>query len=181
MNQQDKDITINALLEHELELDNYNGNDNRKHYKYHKHRSLSPKQKQIEWRRQRVHQLLIMCLNSYEIADALKISSRPTITRDIQQIKETIVNELKYHVTERLPFEFDRCLQNNNLVLKEAWRIVASCENNGDNRTKLQALTLIEQSTNNRINLITNVSVVTESLQQVEKMKQEIQQSSDRS
>ncbi|MGA7367621.1 MAG: hypothetical protein WBX01_00700 [Nitrososphaeraceae archaeon] len=96
-------------------------------------------------------------MNSYEICDALKISSRPTITRDIQWWKQQFVNELKYHIQDRLPMEFSRCLENNNLCLREAWRVVASSEAKGDNRTKLQALTLIEQTTSHRIELLRDI------------------------
>lgn len=69
--------------------------------------------------------------------------------------------------------EFSRCLENNNLCLKEAWRVVASSESRGDNRTKLQALTLIEQTTSHRIELLTNVSILQESMKYVDEARRE--------
>jgi hypothetical protein len=174
MTEEDINSTNNVPSEHETEPNDSN-NDNKRHYKHHKHRNPSPKQQQIEWRRQKVYQLLIMGLNSYEIADTLKITSRPTITRDIQIIKEQSVSHLRHHITNRLPFEFERCLENNNLVTKEAWRVVQHCDNIGDNRTKLQALALIEQSTSHRIELLTNGHIVQSSIEQIEHMKEEVE------
>jgi transcriptional antiterminator len=100
--------------------------------------SQKNKQDNIQWRRDKVQELLVKGYNHYEIASALQIS-RPTITRDIQYLNECTKQNIKRYIDERLPEEYEKCLVGLNAITKEAWNTAANTE---DKREKIQALSL---------------------------------------
>jgi len=61
----------------------------------------------ISWRRDFVLQKLSQGWNQTQIAKELKLHTS-TISLDAQYLKERARNELKTHLTERLPFEHAR-------------------------------------------------------------------------
>jgi DNA-binding NarL/FixJ family response regulator len=67
--------------------------------------ALTLHKKQIEWRRSKVHELLIKGYNQYDIADALQIS-QPTISRDVHFLSLKAKEEIRHHIEDRLPFEY---------------------------------------------------------------------------
>jgi DNA-binding transcriptional regulator LsrR (DeoR family) len=79
-----------------------------------------------------VHELLIKGYNQYDIADALQIS-QPTISRDVQFLSLKAKEEIKHHIEDRLPFEYNKCLAGINAVLREAWSIVVTNGSNNNN------------------------------------------------
>jgi transposase len=81
---------------------------------------MTMNQEQIEWRRNKVQELVVKGNNHYEIASILKVS-RPTITRDIQYLREQAKGNIRKYVNERLPEEYEKCLAGLNVILKEAW------------------------------------------------------------
>jgi DNA-binding transcriptional regulator LsrR (DeoR family) len=56
--------------------------------------SAKRERSQIEWRRNKVHQLLVRGYNQYEIADTLKIS-QPTISRDLDFLRKRAHQDLQ--------------------------------------------------------------------------------------
>jgi DNA-directed RNA polymerase specialized sigma24 family protein len=62
-----------------------------------------------------VQELLVKGYNQYEIASMLQIS-RPTITKDIQYIRQQAQENLKSHIQDRLPEEYQHCLTGINHV-----------------------------------------------------------------
>lgn len=60
------------------------------------------KKDNVQWRRNKVQELLVKGYNHYEIASTLQIS-RPTITRDIQYLSLCAKQNIKKYIDERLP------------------------------------------------------------------------------
>ena len=84
--------------------------------------SAKRERSQIEWRRNKVQELVVKGYNQYEIADTLKIS-QPTISRDLDFLKRQAQENLKTHIQNKLPEEYQRCLTGMNQVLKLSWQI----------------------------------------------------------
>ena len=70
-----------------------------------------------DWRRSKVRELIVKGYNHYEIANTLQIP-RPTITKDIQYLRNQDKENLQNHVQERLPQEYENCMTGINRVLQ---------------------------------------------------------------
>jgi hypothetical protein len=92
----------------------------------------------VQWRRNKVQELLVKAYNHYEIASTLQISG-PTITRDIQYLRECAKENIKKYIDERLPEEYEKCLVGLIAILREVWNTSQQTE---DKREKIQALSL---------------------------------------
>jgi hypothetical protein len=121
---------------------------------------MSQKKDNIEWRRNKVQELLVKGYNHYEIATILQIS-RPTITRDIQYLEECAKQNIKKYIDERLPEEYEKCLVGLNAITKEAWNTAQSTE---DGREKIQALSLAKECYSMKLDLLTNATVVDDAI-----------------
>jgi predicted metal-dependent peptidase len=114
------------------------------------------KGKMIEWRRNKVQQLLVQGHSQWDIVDELQID-QSTVSRDIQCLRQQAQENLKSHIQNKLPEEYERYLTGMNQVLRLSWQIannnsrhVGQEQNDngntlttGDDRTRLQALSLI--------------------------------------
>ena len=67
----------------------------------------NPSKKQVDWRRNKVLELLVQGQNQYDIAEALQIS-QPTISRDVQYLRSKATEDIKLHINEKLPEEYQR-------------------------------------------------------------------------
>ena len=65
----------------------------------------TPFKKQVDWRRNKVLELLVQGQNQYDIAEALQIS-QPTISRDVQYLKAKAKEDIELHINEKLPEEY---------------------------------------------------------------------------
>ena len=109
-------------------------------------------QLQIEWRKAKVLELSSQGYNQIEIATNLEVD-RSIVSRDIAYLKQKVHENLKTHIQDKLPEEYQNCMTGINQVLKICWEIVNKSRNmnndNGqtvtmtDNKTVLQALALI--------------------------------------
>ena len=109
-------------------------------------------QLQIEWRKAKVLELSSQGYNQIEIATNLEVD-RSIVSRDIAYLKQKAHENLKTHIQDKLPEEYQNCMTGINQVLKICWEIVNKSRNmnndNGqtvtmtDNKTVLQALALI--------------------------------------
>src|ERR687888_1704793 len=118
------------------------------------------KKDSIEWRRNKVQELLVKGYNHYEIASILQIS-RPTITRDIQYLSECAKQNIKKYIDERLPEECEKCLVGLTAITKEAWNTSQHTE---DKREKIQALSLAKDCYSMKMDLLTNATVVDDAI-----------------
>jgi hypothetical protein len=111
----------------------------------------------VEWRRNKVQELLVKGYNHYEIASALQIS-RPTITRDIQYLSQYAKHSIKKYIDERLPEEYEKTLTGLTAILKEMW--TASDKAGEDTKEKVLALSLAKEVYSMKLDLLSNVSTV---------------------
>jgi hypothetical protein len=151
--------------------------------------SVKRQRNRIEWRRNKVQELVVKGYNQYEIADTLKIS-QPTISRDLDFLKQQAQENLKTHIQNKLPEEYQRCLTGMNQVLKLSWQIANN--NNGkhngqdhndsnsntrttdDERTRLQSLSLINDCYKYIMDLTTNGVVITDAIKLVQTNKEKL-------
>ena len=115
--------------------------------------------------------------NSYEIADILQIS-QSTIFRDTEYLRQQAQENLKTHIQHKLPEEYQRSLIGINEVLKLSWQIANrpnknNANNNNDNnetltltddKTRLQALALINDCYKYIMDLTNNGVVVIDAI-----------------
>lgn len=87
--------------------------------------------------------------------------SRPTITRDIEYLRQQAKQNIRKYIDERLPEEYEKCLVGLTSILREAWNIVANTE---DRREKIQALSLAKECYAMKLELLTNATVVDDAI-----------------
>ena len=100
-----------------------------------------------------------------EIAKVLQVSIG-TVNRDLSIIKQKAKENLQKHIQEKLPEEYQRCLTGLNQVLKTCWYIVNKPYT--DDKTKLQATAIINDSYKYIMDLTTNGVVVTDAIKYVQ-------------
>jgi hypothetical protein len=135
---------------------------------------MNQKKDNIEWRRSKVQELLVKGYNHYEIASTLQIS-RPTITKDIQYLRQCAKQNIKRYIDETLPEEYEKSLIGINSILKEAWN---TAQNTEDKREKIQALSLAKECYSMKLDLLTNATVVDDAIRFVSQRSKEKQETS---
>jgi hypothetical protein len=155
------------LSENGIEFDDIDDKE-RNHRK-----KLTKLQRQIIWRRQAIFKLMITGMsNTYELADHMKIS-QSTAFRDVQYLKEQATKELRYHVAERLPWQYKISVEGINEIIRYAWSLIVD---DSTKQNKIAILALLANSYKDLLEITTSGSVVTEALQQLEKIKHQRQQ-----
>jgi hypothetical protein len=141
-------------------------------------------QQQIEWRRNQVLGLSSKGHTGTEIAKILQVE-RSLVSRDMIFLRQRAQENLKMHVQQKLPEEYQRCLTGMNQVLKLSWQIANNNNNGkqngqnhnenddntltiGDDRTRLQALSLINDCYKYIMDLTTNGVVITDAIKFVQ-------------
>jgi hypothetical protein len=124
-----------------------------------------PKQRHIEWRRARVLELSSQGRTEREIATILKVGPA-TVGRDLSYLNKQARENLKSHVQDRLPDQYQKCMNGLNQVLKIGWNIVQSDSSSAANR--LQALALVNDSYKYLMDLTTNGVVITDAIKYVQ-------------
>jgi transcriptional regulator len=125
--------------------------------------SIKEQQQLMEWRRDKVIMLSSRGLTQSEIARELHVD-RSLISRDMTYIRQQAQQHLKTHIQERMPEEYHKVEVSIGQVLKKAWEIV---DKTADERIRLQALALIRECNANRLEMITNGTVVSDALKYV--------------
>ena len=70
-------------------------------------------QKQLSWRRDKVHEYLVKGLSQNEITDLLKVS-KSTISSDVAYLRILAKEEMKNYMEEKLPKEFNTAIRGLN-------------------------------------------------------------------
>ena len=120
--------------------------------------SKNERQRIIEWRRSKVLELSSQGNSQPEISRTLQISLG-TVNKDLSYLRQQAQENLQRYIQQKLPEDYQRCLNGLNQVLKLSWQIANNTtrqngqdhnDNNsntltaGDNRIRLQALSLIK-------------------------------------
>ena len=108
------------------------------------------------------------------------------ISRDRAYLRQGAQENLKTHIQDKLPEEYQNCVTGINQVLKICWEIVNKSRNmdnangNGqtvtmiDNKTVLQALALINDCNKYKMDLTTNGVVITDAIKFVQTNKEKL-------
>jgi hypothetical protein len=145
--------------------------------------------RQIEWRRAKVLELSSQGHSQREIADTIHVGIG-TINRDMTYLRDEAQENLKSHIQDKLPEEYQNCMVGINQVLKICWEIVnksrnVSNDNSGqtvtitDNKTVLQALALINDCNKYKMDLTTNGVVITDAIKYVQSNKEKLTMSKE--
>jgi hypothetical protein len=119
----------------------------------------------LEWRRSKVLELNSQGYSQPEIAKTLQVSLG-TINRDLSIVRQQAKENLQKHIQEKLPEEYQRCLTGLNQVLKTCWSIINKPY--ADDKTKLQATAIINDSYKYIMDLTTNGVVITDAIKYVQ-------------
>jgi predicted transcriptional regulator len=139
--------------------------------------------KQIQWRRTKVLELSSQGNTQSDIAKTLHVGEA-TVSRDISSLREQAQLNLKTHINDKLPEEYQNCMTGINQVLKICWEIVNKSRSvnndNGqtvtmtDNKTVLQALALINDCNKYKMDLTPNGVVITDAIKFVKTNKEKL-------
>jgi hypothetical protein len=142
-------------------------------------------QQQIEWRRAKVLELSSQGYSQIEMATNLQMD-KSVISRDMAYLRQQAQDNLKMHIQDKLPEEYQNCMTGINQVLKICWDIVNRSrnvnqgDNDGqivattDNKTVLQALALINDCNKYKMDLTTNGVVITDAIKFVQTNKEKL-------
>jgi orotate phosphoribosyltransferase-like protein len=125
---------------------------------------LSTAGNNLEWRRNKVLELSSQGLTHSEITTVLKIT-QPTVNKDLTYVKKQAIENLQRHVQVTSPHKYQKCMVGINQVLKMTWSIIGK---NIDDKTRLQALALINDCNKYKMELTTNGVVITDAIKYVQ-------------
>jgi PAS domain-containing protein len=117
----------------------------------------------IEWRRNKVLHRLTMGWSQAEIAQELHLHPS-TISLDVQYLKEQAKEELQTHISDRLPFEYNRAVTGVNTVLKKTSELLDSAT---DTKTKMECLKLQMELYRSIMSLATDGGVIERAIKMV--------------
>ena len=123
-------------------------------------------QDQIEWRRSQVLELSSQGQTERQIATVLQVG-KTTVHKDLAYLSRQAKENLKTHIQDKLPDEYQKCMVGINQVLNIAWSIVNKSAE-VDDKTRIQALALINDCNKYKMDLTTNGVVITEPIKYVQ-------------
>jgi hypothetical protein len=119
---------------------------------------------EIKWRRSKVLELDSQGHTQHEIAAQLQIA-KGTVNSDLAYLRKQARENLQKHIHETIPAEYQKAMNSLNQVLRMSWSIVSKTE---AEKTKLQALALINDVNKYRTELVTNGVIVNDALRIVQ-------------
>jgi hypothetical protein len=115
---------------------------------------------QVEWRRNKVLELLSKGDSQSEIAKTLQVDLS-IISRDVYFLRQQAKTNINKYIDERLPEEYEKCLVGLTAITKEAWNTALDTE---DKREKIKALSLAKECYSMKLDLLTNARVVDDAI-----------------
>jgi hypothetical protein len=135
------------------------------------HLNSKKQQEQIDWRRAKVLELMSKGeTNQSEIARTLKVD-KSVISKDVAILREQSRENLEKHIQERLPLEYQNCMTGIDRVIRMACDIT---EKPIDDKTRLQALSLLNDCYKYKMDLTTNGVVITDAIKFVQTNKEKL-------
>jgi len=129
-------------------------------------------QDQIEWRRSQVLELSSQGQTERQIATILRVG-KTTVHKDLAYLSSQAKENLKTHIQDKLPEEYQKCMVGINQVLNMAWSIVNKSIGI-DDKIRLQALSLINDCNKYKMELTTNGVVITDAIKFVQTNKEKL-------
>lgn len=126
---------------------------------------------QVEWRRNKVFELLSKGNSQTDISNVLQVDLS-IISRDVSYLREQSKQNIRKYVDERLPEEYEKCLTGLNAILRESWNM--SNQSDVDKREKVQALSLAKECYSMKLELLTNATVVDDAMKFINNQKQNL-------
>lgn len=126
----------------------------------------------IDIRRAKIEEMMAKGhTNQSSIASTLNIS-RPTVTRDIDFLRQEAQRNLKEHIELRIPHQYSLCETGLKIVLRRAYEIA----NNPNNSTSenIQSLSLIANIYGRLMELSTDEKTIAQAVSWIEKKKQQL-------
>jgi predicted transcriptional regulator len=130
---------------------------------------LNTKSQQLLWRRSKVIELRSRGLSQIEIARELQVSEA-SISSDIQYLREQAKGTIKEYATEYLPEQYQVCLSALDTILKHAYEILQTTD---DNREKLQAMDLLKDTHLMKLELLSNATTIDSALNYIRNKQQQ--------
>jgi hypothetical protein len=125
------------------------------------HLNSKKQQEQIDWRRAKVLEMMSKGeTNQSEIAKILMVD-KSVISKDVATLREQSRENLEKHIQERLPLEYQNCMTGIDRVIRMACDIT---EKPIDDKTRLQALSLLNECYKYKMDLTTNGVVITDTI-----------------
>jgi predicted transcriptional regulator len=124
----------------------------------------------VEWRRNKVLELSSQGFTQSDIATVLHVT-QPTVNKDLAHIRREAQENLQNHIHETIPQEYQKVMTGINQVLRMCWSIVSKTE---DEKTKLQALAVINDCNKYKIDLATNGVVITDAIKYVNQKTEQL-------
>jgi hypothetical protein len=131
---------------------------------------LNARLQQVEWRRDRVLELSSQDYTQSDIATMLQVD-KSIISRDMAYLRHQAQDNLQKHIHETIPEEYQKAMVSIDQILKMCWSIVSKT---ADEKTRLQALALINDCTRHRVDLSTNGVVITDAIKYVTQKQEQI-------
>lgn len=128
------------------------------------------KQQQIEWRRSKVLEYLAQGMTQAAIAEKLQMSTF-TISNDVAVLRQQSKERIRTHLEERLPFAFEMCLATFETNKRRAYEILEKTE---DPRIKLQAISIINDSTMKIMDLETHSGTIETAMSYTERINKRL-------
>ena len=132
---------------------------------------MQQRQKHIDWRRDKVLELSVKGHNQTNISKILNIH-KSTICRDIDYLRIIAKENLKQHIEDRLPFEYEQCLQGITQIIQHVWMLSEKSDNSI--KEKLQSLSLAKDCYLIKMDLLTNSNLLKDAIEFVEQSKEKI-------
>ena len=130
-------------------------------------------QKQIDWRRNKVRELLIRGYSQYEISNILHIS-QPTISRDIDFIRnQTSSAPERKDLAHRMYYEQQNSFDGVGEVMKNLWLIIDNPKIEA--KEKIKAMNLIMQCYYMRFKLVDSEVLVKDFYNHAKKVKSDVE------
>jgi hypothetical protein len=128
-------------------------------------------QDQIDWRGSQVLELSSQGQTERQIATVLQVG-KTTVHKDLAYLSRQAKENLKTHIQDKLPEEYQKCMVGINQVLNMTWSIVN--KSIVDDKTRLQALALINDCNKYKMDLTTNGVVITDAIKFVQTNKEKL-------
>ncbi len=134
-------------------------------------------QEQLFWRRSKVLELLAQGFNQSQVAEYLKLPKQ-TISDDVKALREESKERIKTHLEERLPLAYETCLQTLMDTRRRAYDIVNKPKEQIDDKTRLQAIQIINDSTMKYIDVMTHNETIKTVMSWNNKVNKQLEQQS---